>query len=454
MHKSHIFRQYDIRGVYEIDFDLEFARNLGLTYGSYLRHCLDKTTPLVTVGYDARLSSPDISEALREGFIKSGCSVYDLGLITTPMSYFSMFHCEADGGIMVTGSHNPPEYNGFKISKGRTTIFGAEIQLLKKHLDERNTLAVQGRCETMDISQAYVDRYRDEFGTQLSTPCVLDCGNGAAGAIVRRLYQACGLKPTILFEEPDGKFPNHHPDPTVESNTQDLKNKVTEDSALLGIGFDGDADRIGIVDENGRFILGDEIMMVVARNILKQNPGAAIVGDVKCSDRLFKDISDHGGKPVMWKTGHSLIKNKIKELKCPFGGELSGHIFFADRNYGFDDAPYAGLRLLEILQKSGKTFSQLLEGVPKSFNTPEIRLDTTEEKKVSAVNHLVEFYKKDSRGLATNYIDGVRVSFPDGWALARSSNTQPVITLRFESLSEEGLKRIQTEFMELIEPLL
>jgi len=422
MHKPHIFRQYDIRGVYQTDFDLEFASQLGHAYGSYLINTIGKGNPLVTVGYDARLSSPDIAQALEQGFTKSGCKVLNLGLITTPMSYFSMFHCEADGGIMVTGSHNPPEYNGFKISKGRTTIFGEEIQKLRIHLEENNWKTGSGSMESLSISTAYIDRYKKEFTDPLDIPCVLDCGNGAAGAIVRKMYEACGVNPEILFEEPDGTFPNHHPDPTVEKNTEDLKKKVLANKAAIGIGFDGDADRIGVVDETGRFILGDEIMIAVARNILQQNPGATIVGDVKCSDRLYDDIVKHGGKPVMWKTGHSLIKNKIKELSC--------------------------------LKNSKLKFSELLKDVPKSFSTPEIRLDTTETKKVSIVENLVDFFKKDSRKLSTNYIDGVRVSYHDGWALARSSNTQPVITLRFESQSEEGLDRIQKEFMGIVESLL
>ena len=452
MHKNHIFREYDIRGVYNKDFDKAFAYDLGRSYAAFLEKKLGKT-PAVTVGYDARLSSPEITESLVQGFKDSGAKIYTLGLITTPMSYFSMFHLPVDGGIMVTGSHNPPDYNGFKISKGKTTIFGDEIQELKKFIEEKIVGQGTGSVEDFDISAPYVEKHQKEFGALKDINIALDCGNGAAGAIARRLYEACGLKPTILFEEPDGHFPNHHPDPTVEENMVDIKKVVAEKGCALGIGFDGDADRIGLVDEKGRFILGDEIMTIVARDILKDNPGAKIIGDVKCSDEMYIDIEKHGGQPIMWKTGHSLIKNKIKEEKSPFGGELSGHIFFSDRNYGYDDAPYAGLRLVEILAKTGKTVDQLLEGVPRTYSTPEIRIETSEENKVVLVKKLQDHFSNEKE-LSVNFIDGVRVSYPDGWALVRSSNTQPVITVRFEAKSEAGLEKIQTQMMELVNPLL
>lgn len=453
MHKNHIFREYDIRGVYETDFDNDFAETLGRAYASFLK---DKTgeTPKVSVGYDARLSSPAIVKSLIKGFVSSGCEVFNLGLITTPMSYYSMFDLGLTGGIMVTGSHNPPDYNGFKISLGKTTIFGAQIQELKTYVEEEKFITGDGSEKSHDISESYIKRYQEEFKDIKDLNVVLDCGNGAAGAIVRRMYESVGLKPEILFEEPDGRFPNHHPDPTVEKNMADLKEAVAKNGAKIGIGFDGDADRIGVVDEKGRFILGDEIMMIVSRDILQSNPGAKIIGDVKCSDRMYDDIEKHGGVPIMWKTGHSLIKNKTKEEKSPFGGELSGHIFFSDRNYGYDDAPYAGLRLIEILGKTGKTIDQLLEGIPKSFSTPEIRLETTEENKVTLVNKLREHFDANPGDFTVNTIDGVRISFKDGWALVRSSNTQPVITIRFESHTQEGLDRIQNQMMELINPLL
>ena len=451
---SVIFREYDIRGVYNSDFDLEFAKQLGRAFVTYVRAKTGQDRPRLTLGYDARLSSPDVAAAIAEGFKASGAHVIHLGMVTSPISYFSTFAIDSvAGGIMVTGSHNPPEYNGFKISYGKTTIHGEEIKTLEKIILAKDFVDDKGSEEKIDILTPYVERYKKEFG-QLSLPVVIDCGNGAAGAIARRMYEAVGLKPTILFEKPDGNFPNHHPDPTVEKNLVDLKAEVLRSGAKVGIGFDGDADRIGLLDHTGRFILGDEIMALIAQAILKEKPGSKIIGDVKCSDRLYDFIRQQGGEAIMWKTGHSLIKEKVKSEKAPFGGELSGHVFFADRNYGYDDALYAGLRVIEILAKTGKTIPELLAGLPPSFNTPEIRIDTTEEKKHSIVARLKEKFAKPSQDYSTNLIDGIRVSYPDGWALARASNTQPVLVLRFESVTQAGLDRIQKSFEDVVNPLL
>tara|TARA_B100000749_G_scaffold122825_1_gene93870 strand:+ start:111999 stop:113363 length:1365 start_codon:yes stop_codon:yes gene_type:complete len=452
---SSIFREYDIRGVFEKDYDLEFAYNLGKAYVSLVEKTTGTKNPTVTVGYDARLSSPPISENLIRGMVESGAKVYDLGQITSPISYFSTFTMEnVVGGIMVTGSHNPPEYNGFKISVGKTTIHGSQIKEIEQIIKTQDYVFGDGSSETFDIFPSYLARYKEEFKDLKSIPVVLDCGNGAAGCIARELYETVGLTPEILYEKPDGTFPNHHPDPTVEENLTDLKNKVKEVGAAVGIGFDGDADRIGIVDGEGNFILGDEMMLIFARAILEETPGAKIIGDVKCSDRLYNDINNRGGNAIMWKTGHSLIKNKIKEENAPFGGELSGHIFFADRNYGYDDALYAGLRLVEIMARTGKTIPQLLEGLPPAFNTPEIRIDTTEEKKHLIVGKLKEKFASDTEDYKVNMQDGVRVSFKDGWALSRASNTQPVLVLRFEAESEESLGNIRKEFEDVVNPLL
>lgn len=452
MHKDFIFREYDIRGVYEKDFDLVFAEQLAKSLTSFIVK-RGKSKPLITVGYDARLSSPEIERAVVRGLEASGADVITLGLITTPISYFSMFHLHADGGFMITGSHNPPDYNGFKISYGKSTLFGDDIQELGRLLRESDFVTGKGSVKSHDIFPAYVERYQKEFSNLKNIPVVLDCGNGAAGCIARRLYEAIGLTPDILFEKPDGRFPNHHPDPTVEENLSALKERVLSTSAKVGIGFDGDCDRIGVVDSEGRFLLGDELMVIWSRDILKKSPGAKIVGDVKCTDRLYADIAKNGGQPIMWKTGHSLIKNKIKEEKAPFGGELSGHIFFADRNYGYDDALYASLRLIEILSETGFTLKQLLNGVPAAFNTPEIRLDTSEEKKKNIVEQLSNYFKKQPN-VQLNFIDGVRVSYPDGWALVRASNTQPVVVVRFESHTQARLNEIKSTVLKVIEPLL
>ena len=450
-----IFREYDIRGVYDKDYDLTFAEKLGRALVTYCAKERGVENPCFTIGMDARLSSPGIVDAVSKGIRSSGGSVKKLGLVTSPMTYFTTFEVPGvDAGVMITGSHNPPEYNGFKISIGTSTIFGEEIQKLKKFINDEDFLTGDGVEETIDISEQYVNRYKEEFGNLGGHKVVLDCGNGAGGCIARRLYDAVGLETEVLYEEPDGNFPNHHPDPTVEENLVDLKAAVKKHGAVAGIGFDGDADRIGLVDETGRTIWGDEIIALCARFILEKSPGEKIIGDVKCSDRLYDYVSKYGGKPIMWKTGHSLVKQKIKDESSPFGGELSGHIFFADRNYGYDDALYAGLRVIEVIAKTGKKIGELLEDFPPAFNTPELRIDTTEEKKVSIVEKLVEKFGKDTKDRKANLIDGIRVSYPDGWALARASNTQPVLVLRFESSTEEGLKRIRNEFESVVEPLL
>lgn len=452
-----IFREYDIRGIVGKEITGSFAENLGKAYATYLIQQKPGLTKYkVTIGHDARTSCPELTAALSLGMRSCGLDVVMIGLVTTPIQYFSTFTMDGVvGGVMVTGSHNPPEYNGFKISVGNSTIYGDAIQALYHIMVKGNYVKMgsPGTETKFDIFPSYIERYKKEFGQIPQIPIVLDCGNGTAGIVARRLFDAVGLKPVILFEEPDGTFPNHHPDPTVEHNLVDLKKAVKEHKARVGIGFDGDSDRIGLVDDKGRMLYGDELMVLISRDVLKSNPGKPIIGDVKCSDRLYADIEKNGGRPIMWKTGHSLIKQKIKEEKAPFGGEMSGHVFFADRNYGFDDALYAALRVIEILAKTGKTIDQLLEGLPKAFNTPEIRVDTTEEKKRAIVEALKRKYA-DSKTLKVNLIDGIRISFADGWALARASNTQPVLVLRFESSTEEGMKRIQQEIESVVNPLL
>jgi phosphomannomutase/phosphomannomutase/phosphoglucomutase len=444
MYQPVIFREYDIRGVYNGQFDDNFAYLLARAYVVYLKQNKNIDNPTITIGHDARVSSPAIVASMEKGFVESGAKVIHLGLVTTPVCYFSTFTMKVDGAIQVTGSHNPPEFNGFKISVGKGTIFGAEIQKLRVIIEKGQYIDGKGSVEAFDIRPSYYEHYKKEFGQLKNIKVVLDCGNGAGGSVVRGLFEACGLTPTIMFEQPDGTFPNHHPDPTVEENLVDLAAQVKKEGAICGIGFDGDADRIGVVDHTGRMIYGDELMTIIARDILSTQKGAKIIGDVKCSDRMYHDIAKHGGQPIMWKTGHSLVKEKIKTEHAPFGGEMSGHIFFADRNYGYDDAPYAGLRLVEILAKTGKNVQQLLEGLPPSFNTPEIRIDTTEEKKVLIVQKMIEaFPEKAGADYKVDFTDGIRLSFEDGWALCRSSNTQPVLVVRYEATTAEGMKRIQ-----------
>lgn len=454
-----IFREYDIRGVYNAHFDREFAKQLARAFVTYLRQRTGQQNPRITLGYDARVSSPEIAKSMAEGFKSSGAHVIHLGMVTSPISYFSTFTVEGVvGGIMITGSHNPPDYNGFKVSYNKTTIHGDEIKELERIINRGDFANGNGSEEHIDILAPYVERYKNEFAPLkekfAKMKVVIDCGNGAAGIIARRMYEAAGLKPIVLFEEPDGRFPNHHPDPTVERNLNFLKAEVEKHQAHIGIGFDGDADRIGLIDHASNFVLGDEMMAVMAYDVVRENPGAKIVGDVKCSDRMFEFIRRHGGEPIMWKTGHSLIKNKVKEVKSPFGGEMSGHVFYADRNFGYDDALYAGLRVVEILAKTGMGIPELLKDLPPAFCTPEIRIDTTEEKKHAIVSALVEKFGAPSSEYQSNLLDGIRVSFPDGWALARASNTQPVLVLRFESTTEEGLQRIRSSFEDVVVPML
>ncbi|MBC7752781.1 MAG: phosphomannomutase/phosphoglucomutase [Moraxellaceae bacterium] len=448
-----IFREYDIRGVYNQQFDDEFAYHLGKSLCSFIHKKTNKKNLRLSLGHDARTSCGPLMAALQKGFMESGSHVYMLGLVTSPISYYSTFDLNLDGAIMVTGSHNPPEYNGFKISVGTTTIHGTDIQTLQKIINEKDYVTGTGVSEVHDIFPSYLARYKEEFKQIKPFKVVLDCGNGAAGCIVRKLYNEVGLDPEILFEQPDGRFPNHHPDPTVEENLVHLKEAVLKSGAMVGIGFDGDADRIGIVDHTGKMIYGDELMTIFSRDILKNLKNQKIVGDVKCSDRMYQDIEKNGGVPVMWKTGHSLIKDKIKTDKAPFGGEMSGHIFFADRNYGYDDAPYAGLRLCEIMAKTGKNIPELLAGLPSSFSTPEIRIDTTEEKKVVIVEKVKTAFAHPSDDFKLNLIDGIRISFAgkvNGWALARASNTQPVLVVRFESDTAQGLEVIQSKVMNIV----
>jgi phosphomannomutase len=446
-----IFKEYDIRGVVGKQFDEEFAYTLGKSFVTYLSKNRGVNNPLVSVGYDARLSSPGLSQQLIRGLRESGANVVDLGLITTPISYYSTREIPGiSGAIMITGSHNPPEYNGFKISAGQSAIFGPEIQKLRMIIEAKDFLKGSGTYAKFDILTPYIDRYAAEFKNLPKVPVVFDCGNGAAGAVLRRLLEKIGFEATILFEEPDGTFPNHHPDPTVEKYMTELSDTVKTLGCVAGIGFDGDADRIGIVDETGKLVYGDELMVIFSRGVLKENKNALIVGDVKCSDRLYADIQKNGGRPLMWMTGHSLIKEKIKIEKAPFGGEMSGHVCFTDRNYGYDDAIYAALRLIEILGKEKTSVRGLLKGLPHAFNTPEIRIDTTEELKLKVVEALKAKFSKDTDDYKVNMIDGVRVSFQDGWALARASNTQPVLVLRYESDTEAGLKRIQSSFEEVV----
>jgi phosphomannomutase/phosphoglucomutase len=432
-----IFREYDIRGVVEKDLTSDIARALGQGFGSHMAQLGHKE---LVVGRDGRLSSKAFEEALIEGLISTGCNIVNIGLCPTPVYYFSIFHLDKDGGMMVTGSHNPAEFNGFKVSAGKSTIFGEEIQNLRRLIEKGEFVAGKGTLSKKEIIRPYQNYIEKNIHIQKKMRVVIDAGNGTAGVVAGSLLRNLGCEVEELYCEVDGRFPNHFPDPTIPANLKDLINRVKKIEAEVGIGYDGDADRIGVVDDQGNVIWGDQLMILFSREILKYEKGASFVAEVKCSQILFDDIEKHGGKAIMWRTGHSLIKEKMREEKAALGGEMSGHIFFADRYFGYDDAIYASCRLIELLSKTEKKLSQLLSDVPKTFITPEIRVDCPDEIKFKVVETVRETLKKDYPVID---VDGVRVRFEDGWGLVRASNTQPALVLRFEALTEKRLDIIK-----------
>jgi len=438
-----IFREYDIRGKYEIDYDQNFAFLLGRAFVHFSKKYLNK--PLkIALGMDARHSSKPLLNSFAEGINFEGVDALDLGLITSPVSYFSNFHDETiTGAVMITGSHNPPEYNGFKITLNKNTLTSEEIQDLKHIILNLSETGAKnkGSFKSYDILTPYVHRLSEEFSNLSSMSFIVDCGNGAAGSVARRAFEACNLKPEILFEKPDGDFPNHHPDPTLEENLVEIKKLLKGSDYKFGVAYDGDADRIVIITPRGRTVFSDELMSLYSKEVLIDYPKAKIIGDVKCSDEFYKLLEKWGAQPIMWKTGHSLIKKKVKDEKSPFGGEFSGHIFFNDRYFGFDDALYCSLRLIEIMQKyKDKSLDELFDFYPETFSSPEIRIEVGEKEK----HELVDLYKTEIKKICTNTneLDGIRATFDDGWALVRCSNTQPSITLRFEAISDKKLNEI------------
>lgn len=432
-----IFREYDIRGVVGKDFTLEEMERFGRGYGTYLR-TLGGTKAVV--GRDCRLSSPEIRDVLVQGLLSSGLDVVDVGMCPTPVLYFAIRRLGVDGGLMITASHNPPQYNGFKVCIGTETIFGAELQELRRTVEAGNFSSGQGRLSNYDVLTPYCNYLASNLKLQRPVRLAVDCGNGTAGLTAGAVLRALGCTPVELFMEPDGRFPNHDPDPTVLKNLSKLRQVVLEEGLELGIAFDGDGDRLGVVDQRGEVIPGDMLMVIFAKDILKKTPGATFIGEVKCSQRMYDEITARGGKALMWKTGHSLIKSKIKEEKAVLAGEMSGHLFFADRYFGYDDALYAACRLLEILSKDQKPLSSYLEDLPAAVATPEIRVPCPEEKKFKVVEQVLNFFKQTHPVID---VDGARVLFPEGWGLVRASNTSPVLVLRFEAKDPEGLGRIQ-----------
>jgi phosphomannomutase/phosphoglucomutase len=372
--------------------------------------------------------------------ISGGLDVVDIGVCPTPVFYFSLFHLDREGGVMITGSHNPPEFNGFKVCAGKETIYGEEIQNLRKLAEARGFIDGKGSVSFQEIIPAYQDIILRNISLKRNTKVVVDSGNGSAGAVAPQILRGLGCRVEELYSEVDGRFPNHFPDPTIPDNMKDLIAKVKETGAEVGIAYDGDGDRIGVVDPLGNIIWGDQLMILFVRDILQNHPGATIISEVKCSQILYDEIAKHGGRAIMWRAGHSLLKSKMKEEKALLGGEMSGHMFFADRYFGYDDAIYASCRLLEILSQSEKSIPELLSDVPKTFTTPEIRVDCPDDEKFAVVERVKESFSKEYPIVD---VDGVRVLFPDGWGLVRASNTQPVLVLRFEAGSVERLEEIR-----------
>ena len=445
-----IFREYDIRGIVETQLTDDLAYHLGQAVGTTVRRGGGKT---VVVGCDCRKSGQGLSRSLIRGLMAVGIDAVFIGDTPTPVGYWAIQHLKADGGVQITGSHNPPEYNGFKITLLGRSLHGPDIQNLRKLIEHEDYEKGQGQSQDKPLLQAYIDELAQNLRpAKRKLTVVVDAGNGTGGITAVPLYKKLGYNVIELFCDMDGNFPNHHPDPTVEENIADLKKAVKEHRADIGLAFDGDADRVGVIDGDGQVIWGDKLMILYSRAVLKEKPHAAIIGEVKCSKTLYDDITAHGGKAIMWRTGHSLIKAKMKEENAELAGEMSGHIFFKHRYYGFDDGVYAGGRLLELLSEQPEPLKNLLAGVPATVATPEIRFDCPDAIKFELVKRAIAHFKAHAK--AENYrvidIDGARVEWQDGWGLVRCSNTQPILVMRFEAESQSRLDAIAKTFNEVI----
>jgi phosphomannomutase/phosphoglucomutase len=445
MFKPTIFREYDIRGAADVELLDDDVEQLGRAFGTYLQRHQGKR---ISLGRDTRLSSPRLRDALMRGLKASGCDVIDIGVVPTPVLYYSVFHLKTNGAVMITGSHNPSEFNGFKTVCGASTIHGAAIQEIRRMIDSGDLATGEGTESTADVVTPYVAEVSAQFLFPRRIRVVFDAGNGTGGPVMHRILERLNVDATEMFFEMDGRFPNHHPDPTVPENLQALVEKVRESKADLGIAFDGDTDRIGAVDDRGTIVWGDQLMIIYGREILTRKPGATFIGEVKCSQLMYDDLKARGGNPVMWKTGHSLIKAKMKETHAELAGEMSGHIFFADRWYGFDDALYSACRLMEIVADSGRPLSHLLADLPATVVTPEIRFECPDELKFAVVSQAIAVLRARHQ---TEDVDGVRVLFPHGWGLVRASNTQPVLVMRFEATTPELLQEYRREIEDVVE---
>ncbi len=440
-----IFREYDIRGIVDADLQDDVVKKIASAFATVF---IREGKKQIAVGMDGRPSSEPIKKLVVENLSKYGLDILDIGLVPTPVLYYAVFNMSLGGGIIITASHNPPEYNGFKALVGKDAQSGNQIKEIYRIAKEENfPIEHPGTIKKIDIIDDYIDTIGKDIQLNKKIKVVVDCGNGTGGLTAIPLYKKLGAEVIDLYCEVDGHFPNHHPDPTKSENLEDIISKVKETRSDVGIAFDGDADRIGVVDQNGTILWGDQLMIIFAKDILKKNPGRKVISEVKASEVLYKEIEKYGGIPIMWKTGHSIIKKKIFRENAIFAGEMSGHIFFNDRWFGFDDAVYSGARLLEILGNSEKTLSEIMNGIPKAINTPEIRIDTTEKAKFKIVSQIVTHFKKDYEVID---IDGARIKFPSGWALVRASNTQPSLVIRYEADTQKHLKEIQDR----VEPIL
>ena len=440
-----IFKAYDIRGIVGKTLDATIATQIGHAFGSAVRA---KGQSAVVIGRDGRLSGPELSSALAAGLQAAGIDVIDIGVVATPLVYFATHLLDAQSGVMVTGSHNPPDYNGFKMVLAGEAIHGQAIQALYQAIVHRDVTVGTGSYRTHDLRDAYLQRIAGEVKLARPMHIAVDCGNGVAGAFAGALYRAMGCEVIELFCDVDGTFPNHHPDPAHPENLQDLIRCLQDSDAEIGLAFDGDGDRLGVVTKDGQIIYPDRQLMLFAQDVLTRHPGQPILYDVKCTRHLAPWISERGGTPTMWKTGHSLVKAKMRETGAPLGGEMSGHIFFKDRWYGFDDGLYAGARLLELLSRQADP-SAVLNALPQSSSTPELQLQLAEGENVELIEKLQrQATFPGAEQIIT--IDGLRVEYADGFGLARASNTTPVVVMRFEAESEPALKRIQGEFRRVI----
>lgn len=442
---SNIFREYDIRGLVDLELTDDSVRAIARAFGTYAQR---RGKKVLALGRDVRLSADRFQTIVVDALTSTGCDVIDIGVVPTPLLYFSLFQLPVDAGMMITASHNPSEYNGFKLCIGKETIFGQEIQTIRQMVEAEDFISGSGKVTVYDdIIGRYMDYVTSRIKLTSPIRTVVDCGNGTAALLAPELVRRLGCSVTELYATPDGRFPNHHPDPTVAENLADLITTVKKDRAQVGLAYDGDSDRLGVVDDKGNILWGDQLLMIFSRDLLRRKPNSTVIFEVKCSKTLEEDIRKNGGNPLMWKAGHSLIKSKMKETGALIAGEMSGHLFFADEYYGYDDAIYASARLLRILSETSMPLSEFLNDVPQTFSTAEIRVDCPDEKKFSVVEAVKQHYAGKYPAID---VDGVRVNFGDAWGLVRASNTQPVLVLRFEADTKDRLNEIQAEMESIV----